>query len=861
METPRSELAPPERFELGAPLGRGAVGVVHRAWDRVLGHEVALKLLLVDRPTPTQMERFRREGELSRAIEHPHVVRLLAAASYQGKPCLAFELVEQARTLREALPGLAPRRVVELLRDAARALGAAHRLAVVHRDVKLDNLLLDGRGQLKVTDFGVATAAHLARLTRSGALVGTPQALAPEQVSGGALSPATDVWALGVALHEALLGEPPFEGEDMLQLLQQIMDAPLASPARQGVDAGLAAIVERCLEKDPARRYADGDAVADALEAWLAGNAPARATARRGGGRGVVIGLGVLLAAVLGAVALASRAHAARRAQACAALERAVWSALGSGSSVAAASSGLAAREAELAALDAGGQDPALARARGGVWLTRALARLVAGDPAVEPAQDGDALAEVVVRGGLAALQPTGDAEAAWAGLTQAIAGGVAPDELRVWRARAALRLPEPGPERLGAALSDLRDLAAGLGRDGQLLRAELALRAGDLELAGACLAGVADPPPALGWRLVLAEVWRGDPLLAEPRALAERLEALGPQGRPDTAALRLLLQQVDGTWREAVFRATRGGDRRALSVFQRATLIELGRIYRALGQELSQSELLTLWDAASETDPLSLCAHLALLGRVRELSPPEAVEALWGPSVELLAHGALAAGGGRGLEDMPALIPEPWLRARVRFLRGVDRRVHGQWEGALEDLRAAQSWLDDPRLLGVWEARHAGLARSELAYNLALALEAGGAPQEAADQAFAALSAPLGLHLAGAADVFHAETAMDVVWRCAFPTRPALVRQALETRLAGGLGRPQNWVRLARVDLLEGDALRAESRLTQVQPFADAFGEAAQAAVLAAHRALQVEGAPEGDARLAALEALVRTQ
>ena len=275
MAEPRDALHPPDRFELGAQLGRGAVGVVHRAWDRVLGREVALKLLLVDRPTALQLERFRREGELARAIEHPNVVRLLATGTCQGRPCLAFELVEGARTLRAALPSIEPRRRIELLRDAARALGAAHARAVVHRDVKLDNLLVDPEGRVKVTDFGVATAAHLARLTRSGAIVGTPEALAPEQVQTGPVSPATDVWALGVALHEALLGEPPFGGEDLISLLQAIADAPLRPLAALDptIDPALAAIVTRCLEKEPTRRWGDGEALARELDRWLAGGA------------------------------------------------------------------------------------------------------------------------------------------------------------------------------------------------------------------------------------------------------------------------------------------------------------------------------------------------------------------------------------------------------------------------------------------------------------------------------------------------------------------------------------------------------------------------------------------------------------
>ena len=860
MDTPRSELAPPERFELGAPLGRGAVGMVHRAWDRVLGREVAVKLLLVDKPSAVQMERFRREGELARAIDHPHVVRLLAAGTCQGRPCLAFELVEQARTLRQALPDLEPRRVVELLRDAARALGAAHRVAVVHRDVKLDNLLLDGQSQVKVTDFGVATAAHLARLTRSGAIVGTPQALAPEQVSGGAVSPATDVWALGVALHEALLGEPPFGGEDMLQLLQRIVDAPLPPLARRGVDAGLAAIVERCLEKEPARRYPDGDAVAAALDAWLSGE-PSQG--RRWRVSPLLLSPLLLLVGLVAAGLVVARERAARHAASCAALESAVWAALGSGSSVAAAGSRLSAREAELRELEARGVLPPLQRARHGLGVTRALTALAAGDagPARSLAEGLEDECGSALRGGLAALEPTGDPEAAWAALTRAIEGGLGADELRLWRARAALRLPEPGPERLATALADLRDLAPRLDRSGRLLRAELALRAGDLDLTRSCLETVEDAPPAVGWKLVLAEAWRGDPLLDQPSQLADRLEALGAADRPDTPAVRLLLQGVEARFRDTTQQAARVGEERLLSVAQRARLVALARVNQALGGGLSERGVLDLWDGPLENHSQALLAHLLLLQRARELSPPEAVEALWAPCVQLLAYRALSAGGGAGLEEMVELVPEPWLQARVRFFRGVDRRRHQRWREAYEDLRQVESWLDDPRLLALWEhPSFRGAARAELRFNQALIMEGLGSRQEAVRLGLEALeTSPLGIHMAGGVDLFNADLAMDVVWRCAFPHQPAQARAALETRLAGGVGRPHNWVRLARLELLAGDPLRAESRLSPVQAFAEARGQRVQEALLAAHRALQVEGAPEGDARLRELEALLQ--
>ena len=867
-ETPR-EPVPPERFELGAILGRGAVGVVHRAWDRVLQREVALKLLLVDRPTPVQMERFRREGELARAIDHPGGGRRLAAGTCQGRPALAFELVERARTLRQALEeGLPRRRVIELLRDAARALGAAHAAAIVHRDVKLDNLLLDGQGRLRVTDFGVATASHLARLTRSGAFVGTPRALAPEQLQGGGvhISPATDVWAMGVALHEALLGEAPFQGEDMLQLLQQIVEAPLQLRERE-LDPGLAAIVRRCLEKDPARRYAHGDALADALDAWLAGG-----EATREGGRGrrstrpnaTLVSLALLLVGVGGALLVVQRTRAGRQAEACAALASGVWAALGSGSSVAAAASRAPAWEREAERLLAHGGAPELERARHGLRLVRALAALRAGEmaPARAEVEAASGAARLALEGALAALEPMGDPEAAWEQLSRAIEGGCAADELRLWRARAALRLVEPGPERLGRALTDLADLAPGLDAGGELLRAELALRAGDLELAQACLARVGEPPPELGWRLVLAESWRGDPLLADPERLAARLERLGEAARPDAPAVRLLFQEVAARFEHEVRALVRVGQERPLTVEQRARLVALGRVVQLLGGELGVAHQLVLWEPPAEAEGPPLLLHARLLARARALCGPEVVEDLWGPCLDSLAHRALACGGDETLERLVELAPEPWLQARLRFFRGVARRCQRRWAEALEDLRAAEAWLEDPRLRQLWEpASFPGAARVELDYNLALVHEGRGEVQLAARAALACLKrSRLSLHLAGGVEVFSAEGALDLVWRLTWPGYPALARQAIEARLAEGAGRAVTWVRLARLDLLAGDREGARLRLRPVQELAKGNDEAL--AGLAAAEVSLDAGEADADTWLKALEdVLVRAR
>jgi hypothetical protein len=274
-------------FELLAELGRGGMGVVHRARDTITGREVALKLVL-EGAEAARRARFLREGEVTAKLDHPGIVRVHSAGEADGRLYLAYELVPGARTLDQVLPGLPLRRRVEYVRDAARALGVAHAKGLVHRDVKAQNLLVDADGRLKVADFGLAMGDELERMTKTGALVGTPAAMAPEQFRGrrDQQGPATDVWALGVLLYEALTDEQPFGGGTITELMTSVCTAPPVPPAqrRGSVPRALQASCLRALSKDPAARQPDGEALARELDAWLAapGEAAAGPRARRG---------------------------------------------------------------------------------------------------------------------------------------------------------------------------------------------------------------------------------------------------------------------------------------------------------------------------------------------------------------------------------------------------------------------------------------------------------------------------------------------------------------------------------------------------------------------------------------------------
>ena len=293
------------RFELGELLGQGAMGQVWRARDRDLDRDVALKLIRSFEGV--RVERFRREAELAARLQHPGIVRVHAAGEEHGLPWIALELVEGARSLQAAAQRMPLAGRLRLLRDAAAALGHAHARGVVHRDVKSENVLIDRDGRARVTDFGIATAADLERLTRSGALVGTPTALAPEQVEGQPVSPATDVWGLGVLLYLTLTGRPPFEAPSFMDLIGQVLAAAPPPPRRLAPDTppAVEAVCLRALARDPRDRYPDGAAMAAALDEALAAGA-ARPTAR------VRPALAIALASASALVALVLAARASR---------------------------------------------------------------------------------------------------------------------------------------------------------------------------------------------------------------------------------------------------------------------------------------------------------------------------------------------------------------------------------------------------------------------------------------------------------------------------------------------------------------------------------------------------------------------
>jgi serine/threonine-protein kinase len=224
-------------YDVEALLGRGGVGVVYKARHRRLNRPVALKMLLAGTYAgPPERARFQREAEAVASLHHANIVAVYDVGDHDGCRYFTMELVEGG-SLAESLvstPQPAPQ-AVALLIALAEAVQAAHRAGIVHRDVKPANILLTVEGTPKVADFGLAR--HFegeATLTLSGARIGTPSYMAPEQVSGkaGTIGPAADIYALGVLLYEMLTGKPPFRGETASETERQVIHDEPVSPSR-----------------------------------------------------------------------------------------------------------------------------------------------------------------------------------------------------------------------------------------------------------------------------------------------------------------------------------------------------------------------------------------------------------------------------------------------------------------------------------------------------------------------------------------------------------------------------------------------------------------------------------------------------
>jgi eukaryotic-like serine/threonine-protein kinase len=282
-------------YELLKELGRGGMGVVYEARQKSLDRIVALKMVLRgDLASSMDLARFRAEVEAAAQLHHPHIVPLYEVGEIEGRPFFSMKLIEGTTLARRLADGPLPARTAaEMLAPVCRGIADAHRRGVLHRDLKPSNILIDGEGRTFVTDFGLAKRMKVESadrdtggesagrrsqlqnsLTQTGAILGTPGYMAPEQAAGqrGEVSSASDIYSLGAILYAMLTARPPFQAESPVDTVLMVLEQDPLPPRilNPKVDADLEMIALKCLQKPSDLRYRTADDLADDLEAFLA---------------------------------------------------------------------------------------------------------------------------------------------------------------------------------------------------------------------------------------------------------------------------------------------------------------------------------------------------------------------------------------------------------------------------------------------------------------------------------------------------------------------------------------------------------------------------------------------------------------
>ena len=323
-----------ERYLLEERLGKGGMGEVWRAHDERLKRTVAIKLIaphLTD--DPEFLARFLREAQSIAGISHPNVVGVLDFGETNEEPFLVMEYVAGPALTDLTGEPHEPEKAFSLMAQAAAGAGAAHAQGIVHRDIKPANILLTQDGRAKLVDFGIALPQGVERLTLTGAALGSPHYISPEQARGDKATARSDVYALGVVLYELLTGRRPFEGAGVAAVALAHVEQDPQPPSAHvpGLDAAVDDLVLKCLAKDPQHRFADGAQLQEALQGDPAGtqvlgsagagdtlllgsstgqtSTAAEPSPREGYGRSILVGaaVGLVLLAALVAVLLALR--------------------------------------------------------------------------------------------------------------------------------------------------------------------------------------------------------------------------------------------------------------------------------------------------------------------------------------------------------------------------------------------------------------------------------------------------------------------------------------------------------------------------------------------------------------------------
>ena len=254
------------RYEIQRRLGRGGMGTVYVAHDPVLGRMVAIKVFLTDLEVPDAAERFTREARSAAALNHANIVTIHDFGDYASQPYIVMEYV-QGETLAEVIRRKAPVPLIDKVRwmeELCAGAAYAHRIGVIHRDIKPTNLMVDRSGRLKILDFGIAKMLG-GFASNATALVGTPGYMAPEQILGGSIDHRSDLFAIGAVCYELFSGTEAFPGETVPAITHRILSEEPASLSTLGINADICAAVERAMKKAPADRFEDAEALRSTL--------------------------------------------------------------------------------------------------------------------------------------------------------------------------------------------------------------------------------------------------------------------------------------------------------------------------------------------------------------------------------------------------------------------------------------------------------------------------------------------------------------------------------------------------------------------------------------------------------------------
>ena len=270
------------RYEILQLLGRGGMGAVYKARDKELDRLVAVKLIRPELArSPEMLRRFKQELILARQVTHKNVIRIFDLGQSDGTKFITMDFVEgqDLRALLRKRGKLPPAEAAKIMLQICRALEAAHAEHVIHRDLKPQNIMLGENGRVYVMDFGIARSAHVPGMTQTGALMGTPEYMSPEQARGEKLDERSDIFSLGVVFYEILTGKSPYPSDTPLATLWKRMHEPVTPPSQleRDLPPALDAIVVKALETVPENRFGSAREMAHQLEIWLGPSAESSA--------------------------------------------------------------------------------------------------------------------------------------------------------------------------------------------------------------------------------------------------------------------------------------------------------------------------------------------------------------------------------------------------------------------------------------------------------------------------------------------------------------------------------------------------------------------------------------------------------